>query len=317
MGTNTEPTTGAGMHRDGPPARMVIDREPHSAVRLAMGGTGVMVVQPMVLVGLDWSRAQSIGFIILILGLILGCAALLHARRQDRQEADTLRKRHARQVDELVHQQELRIREAVERGAVRERDRADNALKDRLNTVLRTMREGFDQLEKRVDVVEEREHARGSAIGLRMEEAMLDLRRAGKATVRLMLERFGLPSVLEDLRWALEAPGAMRVALHVQGIGPSIDRRDQLGIYHLVHDAVDTALGHGGVDRVAIRVEASAGKCSLSVDSNGGEPLSRHDLSDHGRRRLAQRVAVMNGSLRAEALPDGGRTVHVEIPLGP
>jgi signal transduction histidine kinase len=285
-------------------------------VRLALGGAVLFRLQPLAVADLDWSRAQPVAFLAILIGLTLGCLLLLRSRRKEREEAESLRQRHARQVDELVHQQELRIREALERGAVRERDRTDKDLRDRLNAVVQAVREGFTHLEERLDKVDEHERERAETLGRRMEEAMIDLRRAGKTTVRIMLERFGLPGVLEDLRWALEAPGSMRVALQVQGIGPSLGRRDQVGIYHLVNDAVDAALGHEGVDRLAIRLERSAVGCLLSVENNGGEPLRDHRASTDGRRRLESRVTDMKGSISTAPLPLGGHTVQVEIPLG-
>lgn len=283
--------------------------------RLAAGGALALGVQPVSVADLDWSHVPLIALLVPIIGLVLGCVLLLRSRLKEREEAETSRERHARQVDELVHQHELRIREAMERGAVRERDRADSDIKDRLNTVLQTIREGFNHLEEKLDAVDDHEREREEGIRLRLDEAMMDLRRAGRSTVRIMLERFGLPSVLEDLRWAVEAPGTVRVALQLQGIGRSLDRRDQIGIYHLVHDAVDTALGHVGVSHLNIRLERGTEGCMLSVESDGGERMSGHQASDAGRRRLEERVAGMKGSLSSGARPQGGQAVHVDIPL--
>lgn len=284
-------------------------------MRSAAGCTLLLGALPATIADLDRSAVPLIVFLVPIIGLAVGCVLLLRSRRKERDEAETSRERHARHVDELIHQQELRIREAVERGAILERDRVDNDIKARLNTVVQTIREGFKHLEEQLDAVDDRERVREEVIRRRMEEAMMDLRRAGKATVRIMLERFGLPSLLEDLRWSLEAPGKLRVGLQLQGIGQPFDHRAQVGIYHLVNDAVDTALGHEGVSRLDIRLERGTTGCMLSVESDGGQRMSGHHVSDAGRRRLEERVTGMKGSFTSGLLPNGGQAVHVDIPL--
>ncbi len=282
-------------------------------VRLASGSALALGVQPAGF-GAD---AQTFAFALVIVLLCVGCVMLTRSRKKDRQEAETERARHARQIDELLHMQQLRIQEAVERGSLRERERADNDLKERMNVLLSTVSDGVADLAERLDTVDRRQREREVSVRARLDEAMTDLRRAGRASIRFVLERFGLADALEDLRWTLESAGRMHVALQVQGLGPVFGRGEQTVIYHLVNDAVDALMGYEGVDRLDIRLERTNGKCRLSVENNGGEAVHDQRRARDGRLRLEASVTQLRGSLEGGRLPQGGHTVNVEIPLMP
>ena len=303
------------MERSGSPVnRRSVVRAPHIH-RCLMGGI-VGLQGPLDIVDPAFGRVLPVLMVLMVLALAAACVRLIRAGHVAKREARSAKDRYSRELDELERRQEIRIREALERGADGAQELAQADVRERLVAVMRTIREGFAHLEQRLNAAETQEQERVAAIRTRMDEAMTDMRRAGKATIRIMLDRFGLPGVLEDLRWSLELPGTVRVGLRLEGIPTVLDKHHQVGIYHLVNDAVDAAMGRKGVSRLDIRLEGTQGGCLLSVESDGGERIAGHPTGEAGDRRLEARAASLQGVVSTTPLPHGGRALRVEFPLG-
>lgn len=263
-----------------------------------------------------WPQWEGLVFALVVLLLGSACFIIWRSRKRERRMADADRDRHARELAELLHGQRVRIQEAIERGSMRERERADNDLTERLGALMRTVVDGFAAIDERLDGFDQREVAREEAVRKGLEEAMVDLRRAGRASIRYVLERCGLAVPLEDMCWSLRASGRMSVALQMNGLEQPFVGGEQIAIYHLVNDAVEASLGFRGVDRLAIRVDRQGGGCVLSVESNGTEVAGGSLVSERGSRRLEHRVAQLNGSIERSEQPEGGYALKVRIPLG-
>ena len=280
--------------------------------RAGAGGAVVLgVPQP----GL-WPQWEGLVFALVVLLLGSACFIVWRSRKRERRMADVDRDRHAREMAELLHGQQVRIQEAIERGSMRERERADNDLTERLGALMRTVVDGFAAMDERLDGFDQREVAREEAVRKGLEEAMVDLRQAGRASIRYVLERCGLIIPLEDLCWSLRASGRMSVALQMSGLEDPFGRGEQVAIYQLVNDAVDVSLGFRGVDRLVIRVDRQGADCLLSVESNGTEATDGSLVSERGSRRLEHRVARLNGMIERSEGREGGHTLKVRIPLG-
>lgn len=257
------------------------------------------------------------GLVFALVVLLLGSACLIvwRSRRRERLIADADRARHAREMDGLLHGQRMRIQEAVERGSMRQRERADSDLTERLAALMKTVVDGFAAMDERLDGFEQREIAREEAIRKGLGEAMVDLRQAGRTSIRYVLERCGLVIPLEDLCWSLRASGKLNVDLHTAGLEEPFARGEQMAIYHLVSDAVDETLGLLGVDRLTIRLERDASGCMLWVENNGTSATSSSQGGGPGSRRLENRVTQLKGLMERGELPEGGYTLKVRIPL--
>ena len=263
-----------------------------------------------------WPQWEGLIFALVVLLLGTACFVAWRSRNREQRMADAERARHERGIAELLHGQQVRIQEAIERGSMRERERADNDLTERLGALLRTVVDGFAAMDERLDGFDRREIAWEDEVRRGLEEAMADLRQAGRASIRYVLERCGLVVPLEDLCWSLRASGNLSVALRMNGLEQPFARGEQIAIYHLVNDAVDVSLGFRGVDRLAIRVDRQGDGCVLSVESNGTEVRGGSLMSDRGSRRLVHRVAQLNGTIERSERPEGGHTLKVRIPLG-
>lgn len=263
-----------------------------------------------------WPQWEGLVFALVVLLLGSACFIVWRSRKRERRMAEADRDHHAREMAELLHGQQLRIREAIERGSMRERERAYNDLTERLGALMRTVVDGFAAMDERLDGFDQREVAREEAVSKGLEEAMVELRQAGRASIRYVLERCGLVVPLEDLCWSLRASGRMSVALQMNGLEQPFAQGEQIAIYHLVNDAVDVSLGFHSVDRLAIRVDRQGGGCVLSVESNGTEAMGGSPMGERGSRRLEHRVAQLNGMIERSERPEGGHTLKVRIPLG-
>lgn len=287
-------------------------QEADKPVHRAIASAFVLGFHPASITG---GAMLPLAFTVAGVALMAGCVHLLRSRRREDEQARSGRSRHAREVDALVQQQGRRIKEALQRVMDRDRDIVDHDFQQGFDALSLTVREETGRLEERLERLERREIQRVGSVRSRLDDALSDLRRAGQASVRFVIENSGLVLALEHLRWTMEATGRVQVALRSRGMGRELGQGEQTSIYRLVHDAVDALLGYEGVDRMAIRLERSQGKCLLCVETNGGEALPGHRASVDGRDRLVRRVADLRGSIREEVFPSRGHLLSVEVPL--
>lgn len=113
---------------------------------------------------------------------------------------------------------------------------------------------------------------------------------------------------------------AARSALSVAGIELSVD--DQVGALPAVQDgvlawvlreSVTNVIRHSGAKRCVVRIRREPVSATLEVDDDGRGGGERRDGS--GLAGIAERLAVVGGSLQAVAVPGGGFTVKASVPL--
>jgi signal transduction histidine kinase len=121
----------------------------------------------------------------------------------------------------------------------------------------------------------------------------------------------GLADSLRDAGMAVE----LEVDSDCTGLPPAID----LSAYRIVQEALTNTLKHAGPRahaRVSVRRESDA--LSIEVVDDGGSQAetASENGAGHGLLGMRERVALLNGELRAGARPAGGFEVIARLPLG-
>jgi PAS domain S-box-containing protein len=87
----------------------------------------------------------------------------------------------------------------------------------------------------------------------------------------------------------------------------------EASVYFVVSEALTNVVKHSGASAAAVRIGATDGVLTVEVsdDGEGGADMR----GGTGLSGLADRVAALDGELTVTSVPDGGTTVHAEIPL--
>lgn len=128
-----------------------------------------------------------------------------------------------------------------------------------------------------------------------------------------------LPALVDGVR-----QGGLAVDLRVEG---PVDRLPAVvgsTVYRVVQEALTNVLRHAGATRVTVTVRATAARLALEVvdDGRGGPPAGRADGRGQGLRGMAERVALLGGTVETGTVQNGtaasggtGFRVAVSLPL--
>nr|WP_030501914.1 sensor histidine kinase [Micromonospora purpureochromogenes] len=131
-----------------------------------------------------------------------------------------------------------------------------------------------------------------------------------------------LPALVEGVRQS-----GLKVDLRVDG---PVDRLPAVvgsTVYRVVQEALTNVLRHAAATRVTVTVRATAGRLALEVvdDGRGGPPAGRADGRGQGLRGMAERVALLGGTVETGTIRTGtiqtgtrgnaGFRVAVSLPL--
>jgi signal transduction histidine kinase len=123
-----------------------------------------------------------------------------------------------------------------------------------------------------------------------------------------------LPALVDQVR---AAGTTVRLDLHGEpvALSPGVD----LSAYRIVQEALTNALKHAGPGaRVTVDVTFAPDRLAIEVTDDGAGPVpdsTAPDGSGSGLRGIAERVAMLGGTLSAGPGPDRGFRVRVVLPL--
>lgn len=120
---------------------------------------------------------------------------------------------------------------------------------------------------------------------------------------------------LEPLAAAVRAAG-VPVELYVEEGCDDLPAGVQLNVYRIVQEALTNVLKHAGPATARVGISRSDGRLNVVVTDDGaGRPEPR--AGGHGLLGIRERVALLDGDLRAGPLPGGGFVVEATLPLEP
>jgi signal transduction histidine kinase len=104
--------------------------------------------------------------------------------------------------------------------------------------------------------------------------------------------------------------------LTLDGVPVELSAGGQLAVYRIVQEALTNALKHAGPVATTVRVGFEPEILDLVVHSAAAARAPSGDGPGHGLIGMRERVALYEGTLRAEPDGRGGFEVHARIPFG-
>jgi signal transduction histidine kinase len=87
----------------------------------------------------------------------------------------------------------------------------------------------------------------------------------------------------------------------------------EASVYFVVSEALTNVVKHAGASAATVRVSTAEARLVVEVSDDGAGGADMR--SGTGLSGLADRVAALDGELTVTSVPQGGTTVHAEIPL--
>ncbi len=233
---------------------------------------------------------------------------------QEQERAATTNELHVHYALQALAHEEIRVRREVAEGL-------HGSLQQRLVLIARRLEEVLGHLEQR-------EVSDGDIAQLRHAVAEMEVAREGDVremsrllypdaieigmvpAVRSLLGRLptliGTRLVVSDAVRRLDDPAA-----------PALSQTERLLAVRVVEESVTNALRHGGATRLDVVIREEAGRLQVVVTDNGeGYDSAASDMKDRsGLARLADRLAIVGGTLDISSMPGAGATVTTWLPL--
>ncbi len=249
---------------------------------------------------------------ILVLIAYLLARRLQQARRLARQE----RALYAKEVDELLHKQEIAAMHAMFEGQEKERDRVARDLHDRVGSMLGNVKMQMEVLEDRMDTDhQERVGQYRKVYGL-LVETVGEVRRISHDMVAGTLARFGLEKALEGLCDSVRISGHLAVECHCFGLGERLERGVEIAVYRIVQELVGNVLKHAKATELVVDVTRTPDRLSVIVSDNGVGFDPHAATEGIGLTNVRKRAATIGGELSVDSTPGKGTTVSLECALG-
>lgn len=236
-------------------------------------------------------------------------------RAEEQARVATMHELHVHYALQALAHEEIRVRREVAEGL-------HGSLQQRLVLISRRVQEVLEHLEDRqvtdADVallrqaVEEMEVAREGDVREMSRLLYPDAIEIGMVpAVRSLLGRLptsiGTRLVVSDSVRRIDDPAA-----------PALDQTERLLVVRIVEESVTNALRHGGATRIDVAIREEGGRLQVVVTDNGygfdaaaADPAKRSGLA-----RLADRLAIVGGSVEVSSVPGAGATVTAWLPLG-
>ncbi len=151
-----------------------------------------------------------------------------------------------------------------------------------------------------------------------LAEAISNLRALSKSLNKEWLSRF---SLIQNLRAEAERINSGQT-VHIDLVGDTeellLESDRQTMLFRIVQEAIQNSIRHGKAKQISIILRSDDSSISLSVKDNGtGFDTLQPVLSGVGILHLRQRTRLLNGTIEWQAVPGGGTTVSISIPVTP
>lgn len=260
-------------------------------------------------------RIQRDLSIVLSAALLVVAILLWRGLRIRRRLAERARQVHRQQVDELMHQQEMKAINAMLEGQEKERDRVARDLHDRLGSMLSAIKMQVGSLEERVTEVRKDQQDQYGKVSSLLDEAVGEVRRISHDLVSTSLSRFGLERALQDLCDSIRVSGRLEVELTTFGLEQRLERSVEIVVYRIVQELVSNALKHARATEIGVSVTRQTGRLSVMVSDDGAGFDPSTVQAGMGLGNVQGRAASIGGTVRIDSALGRGTTVSVECPV--
>ncbi|WP_169950397.1 sensor histidine kinase [Microbispora sp. H11081] len=239
----------------------------------------------------------------------------------------------------VSRQRRAYLRQAEQRAAEAERTREEAALRRAGEERLRIARELHDSLTHSISIIKVQAgvavhlaRKRGEDVPpalLAIQDASADAMRELRATLEVLREpgdddasgtdRAGRIAELVERARSAGVPATLAVTGTPHALPPEVD----LAAYRIVQEALTNVARHAGPASASVHVGYRPGALVVRVEDDGpglpGEPYGAQRpgpvRTGVGLTGMRERVTALGGRLQAGPGPDGGFTVHAELPL--
>lgn len=236
---------------------------------------------------------------------------LRHRRKLARQEEQI----HAKRVNELLRDNEVKVLNAVVNGQESERQRVAKDLHDRLGSMLSAVKHQFGALESRMNALQKDQQAAYAKVYALIDDAVQEVRNISHDMINGALADFGLVPALEGLRNNLVVEGKLDVELSLYGLEQRLDRKMEIAVYHMVQELVANALKHARPSEVSIALTRSPDGLNVLVSDNGTGFDPESSTTGMGLLNVRTRAQELGATVHIDSSPRMGTTVSIEIPL--
>jgi signal transduction histidine kinase len=154
-----------------------------------------------------------------------------------------------------------------------------------------------------------------------LDEALSGIRRFIQELRPPMLDDLGLLAALHWLVGDLEKQSGIETVLTVMGDERRFSADVELVIFRIVQEALRNVEKHAQATRVEARVEFGRDKTKISISDNGrgfevGDDLAELPRAGKlGLAGMAERVRLLDGSMKIESQPGKGTRLMIEVPI--
>ena len=240
----------------------------------------------------------AIGFTIILIIIFQQRQKALKSLRQKEQEL------HAQEVNQMVHNQELKAINAMLEGEEKERKRIAEDLHDRVGSMLSAMKLQADP---------KNEHMNGL-----LDETVDEVRRISHNLETKVLNRFGLVAALEDLADKINKAEKVDFELQHLDLSERLENKVEINAYRIVQELVSNALKHSQASEITTQVNRIDNQIIITVEDNGVGFNSlevKEQATGMGLKNVKSRAHELNGNFNVDSGKGHGTTVTIDFPI--
>lgn len=247
----------------------------------------------------------AVGFTFIVLIIFQQRQKALRSLRE--READLRikeQKIHEQQVDQLVHEQELKSINAMLEGEEKERKRIAEDLHDRVGSMLSAMKLQTDTSDTKMT-------------GL-LDETVEEVRRISHNLETQVLNRFGLVAALESLAEKINSAEKIKFELQHLDLNERLDNTIEIHSYRIVQELVSNALKHSQATEITTQVNRIDNQLIITVEDNGigfNSLNAKESSPGMGLKNVMYRANELNGNFNVDSGKGNGTTITVDFPL--
>ena len=145
-------------------------------------------------------------------------------------------------------------------------------------------------------------------------ETLHDVRRLAVELRPKALDDFGLVAALERLRDTFAEQTGMRVELEAS-VGDRLPSDVETALYRIVQEALTNIVKHAQASSVSLVVTRSERAITAVIEDDGSGFAANGGGEGLGLLGMAERLALLGGTLKTESSPGAGATIVAEVPL--
>ena len=130
------------------------------------------------------------------------------------------------------------------------------------------------------------------------------------------LECLGLPAAAAALCQELSSQGTLEITFNAESVPEGLSRRVAVCLYRVLQEALQNAIKHSGVPKIAVTLRGEVDEIELTVrDRGAGFEVSRTQAHGLGLTSMQERVRAVRGRLAVLSEPGHGTTIRARVPF--